>query len=245
MIKKVIVYDDNKELLNQYNSIFYALRKEFQLEASFTEVSHALIHLNKYKPDVVLMDIKMLNDEDGLVALYDIKKYAKETKVLMLMLFENNENILNALCLNADGFMMKSEFSTRDMPHEAMRKALRVLFEDDAYMTPIIAKKIVHFFTDDALADKIKKVDERFKEILTNRGKPKEQNTVYKLTKKQLAVLEKIVGGNSTEEIAAEMDITENTVNTHIKAIFRELEVHSRARVIRKAIEEKIIDIKG
>jgi DNA-binding NarL/FixJ family response regulator len=243
MVKKVIAYDDNVELLNQFNNIFYTLRQEFQLEATFTDAAQVLVHLDQYKPDVVLMDIQMLKDDDGLVALYQIKQQAKDTKVLMLTMFENNDNVLNAICLSADGYMLKSEFSTRDIPHEAMRKSLRVIFEGGAYLTPAIAKKILSLFSDESLMDKIVKVKERFKDILSARNSVK--NTDYKLTKTQMIVLEKIVEGKSTEEIAGEMTVTENTVNTHIKAIFRELEVHSRAKAIRKAIEEKIVDLKA
>jgi DNA-binding NarL/FixJ family response regulator len=244
MVKKVIAYDDNVELLNQFNNIFYTLRQEFQLEATFTDAAQVLVHLDQYKPDVVLMDIQMLKDDDGLVALYQIKQQAKDTKVLMLTMFENNDNVLNAICLSADGYMLKSEFSTRDIPHEAMRKSLRVIFEGGAYLTPAIAKKILSLFSDESLMEKIVKVKERFKNILSARSTGKETKSDYKLTKTQLIVLEKIVQGKSTEEIAGEMTVTENTVNTHIKAIFRELEVHSRAKAIRKAIEEKIVDLK-
>ncbi len=244
MIKKVIAYDDNEELLHQFAGIFYALRQEFQLEAVFTDANSVLEHLGKYKPDVVLMDIQMLTDDDGLVALYQIKQHAKNTKVLMLTMFENNDNVLNAICLSADGYMLKSEFSTGLIPHETLRKSLRIIFEDGAYLTPAIAKKILHLFADESLTDKIKKVRDRFQEILTNRSPQKNDNMTYKLTKTQLTVLYKIVEGKTTEEIASEMGTTDNTVNTHIKAIFRELEVHSRAKAIRKAFEEKIIDIK-
>ena len=245
MIKKVIAYDDNTDLLNQFNSIFYALRQEFQLEATFTDAGQVLVHLDKYKPDVVLMDIQMLKDDDGLVALYQIKQHAQDTKVLMLTMFENNDNVLNAICLSADGYMLKSEFSTRAIPHEAMRKSLNVIFEGGAYLTPAIAKKILSLFSDESLLEKIVKVKERFKDILSARTEGTPKNTPYKLTKTQLIVLQKIVEGKTTEEIAADMTVTDNTVNTHIKAIFRELEVHSRAKAIRKAIEEKIIELKA
>ncbi len=244
MIKKVIAYDDNEELLAQFNSIFYALKQEFKLEATFTDASQVLVHLDMYKPDVVLMDIQMLKDDDGLVALYQIKQQAKDTKVLMLTMFENSDNVLNAICLSADGYMLKSEFSTRDIPHEAMRKSLRVIFEGGAYLTPAIAKKILLLFSEESLMERITKVKERFKDILSKRYFEEKKNTTYKLTKTQLIVLEKIVEGKHTEEIAAEMSVTENTVNTHIKAIFRELEVHSRAKVIRIAIQEKLVQLK-
>ncbi len=243
-MKKVIAYDDNEELLAQFNSIFYALRQEFQLEATFTDATQVLVHLDTYKPDVVLMDIQMLKDDDGLLALYQIKQHAKDTKVLMLTMFENNDHVLNAICLSADGYMLKSEFSTRTIPHEALRKSLQVIFAGGAYLTPVIAKKILRLFSDESLVEKIVKVKERFKGLLISRSTSDAPTTDYKLTKTQLITLEKIVEGKSTEEIADEMGITTNTVNTHIKAIFRELEVHSRARAIRKAIEEKIIELK-
>jgi DNA-binding NarL/FixJ family response regulator len=244
-MKKVIAYDDDEVLLTQFNSIFYALKQEFHLEATFTDASQVLVHLDKYKPDVVLMDIQMLKDDDGLVALYQIKQHAKDTKVLMLTMFENNDHVLNAICLSADGYMLKSEFSQRDIPHEALRKSLRVIFDGGAYLTPVIAKKILTLFSDESLIEKISKVKERFKTLLTHRVNQQEKPSEYKLTPKQLIVLEKIVEGLTAAEIATEMNIAENTVNTHIKAVFRELEVHSRARAIRKAIEEKTIELKA
>ena len=241
---KIAIVEDNADvrkltasLLNQFSDIECIC--SFESAEAFTA---ALPHL---QADVVLMDIQMLKDDDGLVALYQIKQHAQDTKVLMLTMFENNDNVLNAICLSADGYMLKSEFSTRAIPHEAMRKSLNVIFEGGAYLTPAIAKKILSLFSDESLLEKIVKVKNRFKDILSARTEGNPKNTPYKLTKTQLIVLEKIVEGKTTEEIAAEMTVTENTVNTHIKAIFRELEVHSRAKAIRKAIEEKIVELKA
>jgi DNA-binding NarL/FixJ family response regulator len=67
----------------------------------------------------------------------------------------------------------------------------------------------------------------------------------YDLTKTQIIVLEKIVEGKTTAVIADEQGVSENTTNTHIKAIYSALKVHSRAQAVRKAIEEKIIELKN
>jgi two-component system, NarL family, response regulator YdfI len=82
------------------------------------------------------------------------------------------------------------------------------------------------------------------KELLIQRTNPNNNSMKYKLTKTQVVVLEKIVEGKSTNNIAQEMNVTENTVNTHIKAVYNELEVHSRAQAVRKAIEEKVVKLK-
>lgn len=244
MAKLVIAYDDNDELRKQFDSIFYTIRKDFQLMATFSDSTNVLSHLEKYKPEAILMDIQMLQDDDGLVALYQIKKYAPEVRVMMLTMFDNNENVLNAICLGADGYMLKSEFSTGHLPHETLRKSLQVIFNGGAYLTPAVAKKILYLFTDESIADKVKKVKERFQQIFVNLYNPQKSNMEYKLTKTQIIVLQKIVEGKTTEEISNELGVSENTTNSHIKAIYRELEVHSRAKVIRKAIEEKIVEFK-
>ena len=67
----------------------------------------------------------------------------------------------------------------------------------------------------------------------------------YKLKEIQFQILENIVSGKKSSEIAEEMNMPENTVNHHIKGIYRELEVHSRAQAVRKAIKENIVKIKN
>ena len=245
MIKNVIAYEDDFELRHQFDNIFYAIRQEFQLAHSFADAKQVLSHLDKYKPDVVLMDIQMLDEDDGLVALYQIKQHNAQVKVMMLTMFDNDDKVFNAICLGADGYMLKSDFSTAAIPHEAMRKSLRVMFDGGAYLTPTVAKKILRLMTEEGIGEKINRIKTRFKNLITHLTNPDNMEMKYKLTKTQLIVLEKIVEGNTTAEIAELLHVSENTVNTHIKAIYNELEVHSRAKVIRKAIEERLVKFKS
>jgi DNA-binding NarL/FixJ family response regulator len=244
MIKTIIAYEDDAALRRQFDNIFVAIRQNYRLEGSFADAQDVLHHIEKYQPAGVLMDIQMLEDDDGLVALYQIKRHTPSVKVMMLTMFDNDDKVFNALCLGADGYMLKSEFSSAQMPHEAIRKSLNVIFEGGAYLTPAVAKKILTLISDETIAEKVKKVKNRFQQIITNLTHAKKIDMPYKLTKTQILVLQKIVEGQTTAEIANELDVTENTVNTHIKAIYSELEVHSRAKAIRKAIEERIVEIK-
>ena len=137
--------------------------------------------------------------------------------------------------------MLKSDFSTAQIPHEAIRKSLRTIFSGGAYLTPAVAKKILHLFADESILEKIQNAKKRFQEIVTFISQQTEKDMPYKLTKTQIMVLQKIVESKSSAEIAAELGTTENTVNSHIKAVYSKMEVHSRAKAIRKAIEEKIV----
>jgi DNA-binding NarL/FixJ family response regulator len=244
VLKTIIAYEDDSALRHQFESIFYALRQEFYLAKTFPDARTVIADIDTYKPDAVLMDIQMLDDDDGLVALYQIKQHSPHIKVLMLTMFDTDDKVFKAICLKANGYMLKSEFSMAAMPHEALRKSLRLIFDDKPHLTPSVAGKILRLFTEDTVGEKIQKVKTFFKELLVQRSNPDNYNMKYKLTKTQVIVLEKIVEGKATSEIAQEMNVSENTVNTHIKAVYSELEVHSRAQAVRKAIEEKVVKLK-
>lgn len=237
MVKKVIAYEDEPALRKQLEYVFYAIREDFLLLASFEEPGSVLDHIADYKPDIVIMDIQMNGDDDGLNGLYRIKKYFPGVKVMMLTTFDVDDKVFNSICLGADGYMLKTDFSSQQLPHEAMRKSLRTIFDGGAYLTPSVAKRILNLFSDQTIAGKIQKVRDRFQLAFQNEvdDHPKKSS----LTKMQVIVLKKVVEGKSTPEIARELDLKENTINTHIKAIYEVLEVHSRAQVIKKVFEER------
>jgi len=237
MGKAVIAYEDEPALRKQLENVFYAIREEFNLLDSFPDPSDVVEHLSSYKPDIVIMDIQMTGDDDGLNALYRIKNINPKIKVMMLTTFDVDEKVFNAICLGADGYMLKTDFSSYQLPHEAMRKSLRIIFEGGAYLTPSVAKRILNLFADQSIAEKINKVRSRFQAIFKNESRNIKESSG--LTRMQTIVLQKITDGNSTAEIARELHLSENTINSHIKAIYSVLEVHSRTKAIKKALEQR------
>jgi DNA-binding NarL/FixJ family response regulator len=134
--------------------------------------------------------------------------------------------------------MLKSDFSNKHLHHEVMRNSLHNMFNEGAYLTQSVAYKILKLFSDRSLVDKIKVVTDRFQTIFQRESKG-ERFKESGLTKTQTTVLQKIVDGMTTAQMAREMGVTENTINSHIKAIYATLEVHSRALAIKKAMELK------
>ena len=240
MAKAVIAYEDEPALRERLENVFYAIREEFTLLESFPHPIGVLEHIATYKPDIVIMDISMIGEDDGLNALYKIKNADSNIKVMMLTTFDVDEKVFNAICLGADGYMLKTDFSNQHLPHEAMRKSLRIIFDGGAYLTPSVAKRIINLFADRTIAEKINKVRERFQAIFKNESK--HQKSSSGLTRMQSIVLQKITDGNTTAEIARDLDLSENTINSHIKAIYSILEVHSRSKAIKKALEEKWVN---
>lgn len=244
MSKQVIAYDDELSMRNQLTNVFRALRNEYDLILTFPNAVDVLTHIKQYKPDIIFLDIEMReNDEDGLMALYQIKNKYPNQIVMMLTTFDNDDKIFNAICLGADGYMLKSDF-IKNMPIEVMRRSLSIIFSDGAYLTPAVAKKILHLFRDVTISVKVQKIVDKFKKLISQPKKMQENDMEYQLKDIQIQILEDIVAGKKSSEIAIERDMPENTVNHHIKGIYRELEVHSRAQAVRKAIEESIVKIK-
>ncbi len=238
MFRKVLAYEDDPALRKQLESVFFSIRKEYHLLATFPNATGIMDELNQYQPDVVLMDLQMLEDDDGLVALYKIKQTMPQIKVLVLTMFDADQKIFNAICLGADGYMLKTDFSSHQLPHLAMRKSLATIFDGGAYLTPTVARQIMKLFTDQSITERIKKVRSRF-HLIFQKDAARKTFREAGLPRMQSAVLEKIIDGKSTSEIAGELEISENTVNSHIKAIYATLGVHSRAMVIKKIMQHK------
>lgn len=244
MKKKVIAYDDEAALRKTLEGVFSALKTDFELVATFPNATDVLWYIETHQPDAILLDIEMReNDEDGLLALHAIKRQYPNQKVMMLTTFDNDDKIFNAICLGADGYMLKTDLIDQ-VPQIVMRQSLNTLFADGAYLTPAVAKKILLLFRDTHIGDKIQQVVTRFTNIFNQSKKTKPSNMTYKLTKTQQLILEQIVDGKTAMQIAKERNVSENTVCTHIKAIYQELEVHTRGEAVKKAFEEQLVKLK-
>ena len=240
MPRTVIAYEDDPALNGQLESVFLTIQDEYHLLATFANPVGVLFDISHFKPDVVLMDLQMLEEDDGLVALHKIKQTSPDIKVLVLTMFDADHKVFNAICLGADGYMLKSDFSSYTIPQEAIRKSLSVIFEGGAYLTPSVAGQIMRLFTDASISARAQKVKETFQAIF-NQKKGVNRLHASGLTPTQIQILQGIIDGRTSIQMARERGVTENTINSHIKTIYTVLGVHSRALAVRKAIENRWI----
>lgn len=238
MPRTVIAYEDDEALRQQLQNIFYAIREEYDLIAAFPNAVGVIAEIQQLKPEIVLMDIQMLGEEDGLVALYQIKEKAPHVRVMMLTFMDVDHTIFDAICLGADGYMLKSDLMTHQVPHEAIRRSLNTIFADGAYLTPTVAKQILRHFSDASLPEKMKRVRDRFQSLFRHESGREHMRDIG-LTKMQIQVLKLIVDGLTTHQIARQLELSENTINSHIRGIYTTLGLNSRALVIKKAIESR------
>lgn len=152
--------------------------------------------------DLVLSDIG-LPGLSGIKGVPLIKKRAPRCQVMMLTVYEEPEKIFQALCAGATGYLHKQT------PLLKIKEAVVSLMEGGAPMSPGIARKVVAYFNP--------------------RGP---ENLVEKLTPREAQTLQAIEEGLTNKEVAIRLDISLETVKTHIKNIYQKLEVNNRHALI-------------
>ena len=155
-------------------------------------------------PDLVIMDID-LPGISGIEGVWHLRQRWPEMKVMMLTVFEDADKIFGAIKAGANGYLLK-----KDSPDKVI-DAIFSLKQGEAIMNGIIAAKVMEYFKKQA--DAAPKLEE------------------YHLTEKEKDILNKLIRGLGYKQIAAECNIARETLNTHMKSIYRKLNVHSRSEV--------------
>ncbi len=163
----------------------------------------ALELLPKISPSVVLMDIN-LPGMSGVECVRKLKASLPSTQFLMVTVYEDSENLLNALAAGATGYLLKQT------PFDELLAALRSVSAGGSPMTGSIARKLVQYFQ------------------LPNATPPPES----RLSPREHEVLELLAQGCLYKEIAHTLKISNHTVNTHIRNIYEKLHVRSRGQAV-------------
>lgn len=208
---RILIYEDNQ---SYRLGLVELLRGEpdFQVVGGYPDCRFIREQTESLRPDLVLLDIDMPH-VDGLQGLYLLKQHFPDTLALMLTVFDDDDKVFNAVCLGADGYLLKNT------PPERVVPSIRELFDGGAPMTPSVARKVLHLYTRIGLKPSIQ----------------------YDLTEKEREVLGHLVSGLSYKMVAATMGVSINTVRTHVTGVYAKLKVHSVSEAILKAIREQIV----
>jgi DNA-binding NarL/FixJ family response regulator len=166
--------------------------------------------------ELILMDIEM-PQMNGIDATAEVKRLYPHVKVIMLTVFDNDENIFKAIKAGADGYLLK------DITPDELYKAIIDTMNGGASMTPSIALKTLRMFR--------QPVDF---EIET-------ENLDLKLTEREINVLEQLATGIKYDQIAANLFVSTGTIRKHVENIYFKLQVHNKLEAIQKAKNNKII----
>jgi two-component system NarL family response regulator len=168
------------------------------------------------RPDIVLMDIHMPIC-DGIKATRQIKQERPETKVIVLTVSEEDDDLFEAIRVGADGYLLK------DLQPEELFAAVRGIPQGETPISRGVASKLLNEFR--------------------RRPRPDLAETPsIDLTGRELEVLELVAGGFSNAEIAARLFIVEGTVKNHLHNILEKLHLQNRVQAAAFAIREGLVE---
>lgn len=209
---KVTIFEDNKHLRE---SLFYLINgtEGFTCTGAYPDCNDLLFQLKKSLPNVVLMDIEMPG-MNGIEAVKLIKQQFPAIQVLMQTVFHDDNNIFNAICAGASGYILKTTSPAGYV------EAIKDVYNGGSPMTGSIARRVLELF---------------------QRNISPAASTDYQLTPKEKEILQQLVKGKSFKMIADAIGSTYETVRTHMKNIYAKLHVNSNTEAVSKVLHEKIV----
>lgn len=208
---KISIYEDNKQLRDSLVLLIES-SGEFKLQEALGNCVNIISDYKRNKPDVILMDIDMPG-KTGIEGLIELRSAGiVDVKVLMLTVFDDNENVFEAVKNGANGYLLKKT------PPPLLLEYIKEAYQGGAPMTSSIATQVLKMFTD------------IYKQKTDN----------FNLSDRERDVLKYLVKGFSYKMISDELFISIDTVRSHIKKIYEKMHVNSKTEAVALAFKNNI-----
>lgn len=210
-VKTKVGIVEDHEKTLEYLSALFSGSDGIELSCACSAGEEALEKVFQAPPDVLVVDIN-LPDISGVEVIKAVKERFPRVEVLVLTMHESREHLFSALQAGATGYLVKGASSTEII------NAVSLLMAGGAPMSPTVARYVI----------------EEFQDIKSSR----EATT---LTKREKEVLQGVASGLSEKKLAESLSVSPHTIHTHIKKIYRKLQVNSRAEAVLKARNKGIV----
>ncbi len=184
---------------------------EFDVVGEASSGSEGIAMVRRLAPDMVLLDLNM-KDMSGLEVLKALKSWESDPRVVMLTVSDQADDLIAALRLGADGYLLK------EMDPEELVGKLKEAAAGQITLSDRLTRLLAHALREDP--------------------RPKDPDQAG-LTEQEGRILEQIALGKSNKLIARELNIAEGTVKVHVKHLLRKLNLRSRVEAAVWAVEKK------
>jgi DNA-binding NarL/FixJ family response regulator len=212
----VLIVDDH-ELFRRGLEQVLSEEGDLEIVGEAGDGLEAIERSNDLQPDVILMDVRMPG-VGGIEATRRIRNAQPSTKVVMLTVSEDEEDLFAAVRAGATGYLLK------EVSIDEVAGAVRAVARGQALITPSMATKLIVEFNG------------------LSRRLDAQHGNAPRLTDREIEVLRLVAKGMAKKEIAAELVIAENTVKNHVRNILEKLQLKSRMEAAMYAVREKLVD---
>jgi DNA-binding NarL/FixJ family response regulator len=211
---KLIICDDQEVVCQGLNAIF-STAENLQVVGIGNNGMEALDLIEKHKPDVALMDLKM-PIMNGIHATREIKEKYPDTKVLVLTTYDADAWLFDAIRNGADGYLLK------DTSREDLINAIEEVHQGQTPLDSKVAGKLFHQLSKQAL--------------------PGDTTLGQDLTKREKGILKLISHGMTNAEIAQNLFLSEGTVRNYVSGILDKLQVDDRTQAAVLALRYGLVE---
>ena len=208
---RVAIIEDLREVREGLTILINGTRG-FQCTGSFRSMEEALRLIGNQVPDVVLTDLG-LPGMSGTEGIRRLKERYPDLPMLALTVYDDDEEIFDALCAGASGYLLKET-----QPAQLL-ECIREASSGGAPMSPEVARRVVRLFREFRPPDRAN----------------------YKLTPAETELLKLLVEGHNYKTAAAELGVSTHTVSFHIGNIYQKLQVHSKSEAVAKALRARLV----
>jgi DNA-binding NarL/FixJ family response regulator len=214
---RVLIVDD-QALFRRGLSVVLGAEDDIEVVAEAGTGGDAVAHAEDLAPDVILMDVRMPR-MGGIEATAQIRELLPSTKIIMLTVSDEEDDLYEAIKAGASGYLLK------EISIEEVAEAVRAVHQGQSLISPSMASKLFSEFT-----------------LLARRASEQTELPLPVLTARELEVLALMSKSKSNRDIAEALFISENTVKNHVRNILEKLHLHSRMEAVLYAMQKRLLD---
>jgi DNA-binding NarL/FixJ family response regulator len=214
---RVLIADD-QALFRRGLYVVLGTEDDIEVIAEAEDGEEAITKAEEMAPDVVLMDVRMPR-VNGIEAARRIREVLPSTRILMLTVSDEEDDLYEAIKAGANGYLLK------EISVEEVASAIHSVVQGQSLISPSMASKLLSEFN-----------------ALARQAAEREQLPAPVLTARELEVLKLVARGMSNREVADQLYISENTVKNHVRNILEKLHLHSRMEAVMYAVRKRLLD---
>ena len=215
---RVLIADD-QALFRRGLYVVLGTEENIEVVAEAEDGEQAITKAEEMAPDVVLMDVRMPR-VNGIEAASRIRETLPSTKILMLTVSDEEDDLYEAIKAGANGYLLK------EISVEEVASAIRAVVQGQSLISPSMASKLLN----------------EFNSLARQAADRREQLPAPVLTARELEVLKLVARGMSNRDVADQLYISENTVKNHVRNILEKLHLHSRMEAVMYAVRKRLLD---
>lgn len=211
---RVILVDDHQMVLDGLRAMLGAHTEHIEVVAATTDPTEARRLVIEFEPDIALVDVRM-RAVSGLELCEELRRIAPLTKTVLLSVYDDEQYLFEGLRAGAAGYL------TKQILTDELLAQLKRVTAGDIVVDPALAGRV---------ALSVARLERG--EFWAGAG--------LGLTQRESEVLDLMVRGHSNRSIADRLILGEETIKTHIKSIYRKLEVTDRSQAVARALREGV-----